>query len=100
MANVQIEARPKILPEGSDIPDYQVEDHVDHVLGAFKTKKEPTDWPKASGHRFLLAPVGRINNGKYPDQEGQSCSAFSLFSEPTLLDSRTCLLVSSEMVKE
>jgi hypothetical protein len=100
MANVQIEARPKILPEGSDIPDYQVEDHADHVLGAFKTQKEPTDWPNASGHRFLLAPVHHIKDGKYPDEEDQSCCAFSLFSEPTLVNSRITLLVASKMVKE
>ena len=40
MANVYIEARPKGLPHGSRVEDYVVEDHADHVLQTFKTRRE------------------------------------------------------------
>jgi len=43
VANVYIEARPKGRPQGSPIDDYVVEDHVDHVLGTFKTQREAID---------------------------------------------------------
>ena len=39
MANVYVEARPKVRPEESGIDDYVVEDRVDHVLGTFKTQE-------------------------------------------------------------
>jgi hypothetical protein len=43
MANVYIEPRPKGRPEGTEIDDFVVEDHMDHILGSFKTQREAID---------------------------------------------------------
>ncbi len=67
MANVYIEARPKGRPQGSPIDDYVVEDHVDHVLGTFKTQREAIDWAKRNGHAPLFARVRHLNDKKKPD---------------------------------
>jgi hypothetical protein len=67
MANVYVEARPKGRPEGSQITDYVVEDHADHVLGTFATQKEAIDWAKRQGHSPLVARVRHLNNKKIPD---------------------------------
>ena len=42
MPNVYVEERPKGRPEGSAIEDYVVEDHADHVLATFKSRKQST----------------------------------------------------------
>ena len=47
MANVDIEARPKGRREGEPIDDYVVEDHADHVLATFKTKRRQSPGPRA-----------------------------------------------------
>jgi len=67
MANVYIEARPKGRLEGSPINDYVVEDHADHMLGAFGTQKQAIDWAKAREHRPLVARVRHLNNKRIPD---------------------------------
>jgi hypothetical protein len=67
MANVYVEARPKGRPQGSPIDDYVVEDHVDHVLGTFKTQREAIDWAKRNGHSLLVARVRHLNDKKKPD---------------------------------
>ena len=54
MPNVYVEARPQGRPEGSSIEDFVVEDHADHVLGTFKTKKRSTR-PERNGHSSLRA---------------------------------------------
>jgi hypothetical protein len=67
MANVYIEARPKGRAEGAHIDDYVVEDHVDHVLGIFKTQREAIDWARGKGHAPLVARVRHLNDKKKPD---------------------------------
>jgi len=54
-------------PEGTHIDDYAVEDHADHVLGAFKTQHEAIAWAKRQGHHPLVARVRHLNNKKIPD---------------------------------
>lgn len=67
MANVYVEARPKGRPEGSPITDYVVEDHADHVMGAFPTQHEAIVWSRAMGHHPLVARVRHLNNKRVPD---------------------------------
>jgi hypothetical protein len=67
MANVYVEARPKGHPEGSNVDDYVVEDHANHVLGTFKTQREAIDWAKSKGHEPLVARVRDVNDKKRPD---------------------------------
>lgn len=67
MANVYVEARPKGRPEGSQINDYVVEDHADHVLGTFDTQKEAIDWAKKRNHKPHVARVRHMNDKKIPD---------------------------------
>jgi len=67
MANVYIEARPKGRVEGAHIDDYVVEDHLDHVLGTFKTQREAIDWARGKGHAPLVARVRHLNDKKKPD---------------------------------
>jgi hypothetical protein len=67
MANVYIEARPKGRPEGTRIDDYVIEDHADHVLGAFNTQHEAITWAKRQGHHPLVARVRHLNNKRIPD---------------------------------
>jgi hypothetical protein len=64
MPNVYVEARPKGRPEGSSIEDFVVEDHADHVLGTFKTKKRST-----GSERTAIRPsraCGISTTRKYP----------------------------------
>jgi len=56
MPNVYVEPRPKGRPEGSDIEDFVVEDHADHILASFRTKQKSIDWAKGQGHAPLVAP--------------------------------------------
>jgi hypothetical protein len=42
MGNVYIEPRPKRRHEGTAIEDYVIEDHKDHVLKTFKTRRKPS----------------------------------------------------------
>ena len=51
---MNVEARPKGRPEGSSIEDFVVEDHADHVLGTFKTKKRST-----GPERTAIRPLSR-----------------------------------------
>ena len=67
MANVYIEPRPKGRPEGTEIDDFVVEDHMDHILGSFKTQREAIDWAQARGHAPLVARVRHLNDKKRPD---------------------------------
>jgi hypothetical protein len=67
MANVYIESRPKGRPKGSQIDDYVVEDHTDHVLDTFKTQREAINWAKREGHHPLVARVRHLNDKKNPD---------------------------------
>jgi hypothetical protein len=67
MAIVYVEARPKGRPEGSRIDDYVVEDHADHVLGAFKTQHEAVNWAQKNGHAPHVARVRHLNDKKKPD---------------------------------
>jgi hypothetical protein len=66
MPNVYIEARPKGRPEGSAIDDYVVEDHADHVLGAFKTQHEAIEWARKMGQGPLVARVRHLNDKDKP----------------------------------
>jgi hypothetical protein len=65
MPNVYVEARPKGRPEGSSIEDFVVEDHADHVLGTFKTKKRSTG-PERTAIRPLSRACGISTTRKYP----------------------------------
>jgi hypothetical protein len=67
MPNVYVEARPKGRPEGSSISieDFVVEDHADHVLGTFKTKKRSTG-PERTAIRPLSRACGISTTRKYP----------------------------------
>jgi hypothetical protein len=67
MANVYVEARPKGRPDGSAITDYVVEDHADHVLGAFRTQQEAITWAKKNGRAPLVARVRHLNDKKKPE---------------------------------
>jgi len=67
MANVYIEARPKGRAESTQIEDFVVEDHADHVLGTFKTQKEGIEWARSKGHSPLVARVRHLNDKKKPD---------------------------------
>jgi hypothetical protein len=67
MAIVYVEARPKGRPEGSPIDDYVVEDHADHVLGAFKTQHDAVSWARKNGHAPHVARVRHLNDKKKPD---------------------------------
>jgi hypothetical protein len=42
MGNVYIEPRPEGRHEGTAIEDYVIEDHKDHVLKTFKTRRKPS----------------------------------------------------------
>jgi hypothetical protein len=65
MAVVFIEARPKGT---DDSPiDYVVEDHADHVLGAFTTQGDAIFWAKKNGHTPHVACVRQLNDKKKPD---------------------------------
>ena len=64
MATVFIEARPKGRPEGSLIENYVIEDHADHVLGAFVTQEEAIGWAKRDGHSPHVARVRHPNDKK------------------------------------
>jgi hypothetical protein len=66
MANVYVEPRPKGRPEGTPIDDYVVEDHADHVLGAFRTQHEAIDWAKDHGHAPHVARVRHLDDKKTP----------------------------------
>jgi hypothetical protein len=59
MPNVCVEPRPKGRPEGSDIEDFVVEDHADHILASFRTQQKAIDWAKARG-TLLLSPGSDI----------------------------------------
>jgi hypothetical protein len=67
MANVYVEPRPKGRSGGSPIEDYVVEDHVNHVLGTFKTQHEAIDWAKGHGHTPHVARVRHLNDKKKAD---------------------------------
>lgn len=67
MATVYVEARPKGCPDGDRIDDYVVEDHADHVLGAFRTQHEAIDWANKNGHSPHVARVRHLNDKKRPD---------------------------------
>ncbi|MBV8830493.1 MAG: hypothetical protein JO211_09930 [Acidobacteriaceae bacterium] len=43
-----------------------MEDHADHVLAAFKTQRETTDWARKNGHT-LVARVRHLNGKKIPN---------------------------------
>ena len=66
MANLYIEPRPKGRPEGHAIEDYVVEDHADHVLGAFKTQHDAIAWARSEGHHPLVARVRQENDKAKP----------------------------------
>lgn len=67
MANVYVEARPKVRPKGSRIDDYVVETQGDQVLGTFGTQKAAIDWAKANNHTPHVARVRQLNDKKRPD---------------------------------
>lgn len=67
MANVYVEARPKGRPEGTEITDYVVEDHADHVLHSSGTQREAIEWARKQGHSPLVARVRNLNDKKKPD---------------------------------
>jgi len=67
MTSVFIEARPKGRAEGSQIADFVVEDHADHVLATFKTQNEAINWARKNGHSPHVARVRHLNDKKKPD---------------------------------
>jgi hypothetical protein len=82
MPNVYVEARPQGRPEGSSIEDFVVEDHADHVLGTFKTKKRSTR-PERNGHSSL-ARVRHLNDKKIPDHWRAAVSTRLLTASPAI----------------
>ena len=60
------ELRCRLGAEGSQIDDYFVKNHTDHVLGTFKTQQEAIDWAKKQGHAPLVARVRHLNDKKTP----------------------------------
>jgi hypothetical protein len=67
MPKIYVEARPNDRPEGSPIEGFAVEDHSDHALSTFKTRKEAIDWARKNGHAPYVARVRHLNNKKLPD---------------------------------
>ena len=67
MAAVFVEARPKGRLEGSEITDYVVEDHADHVLATFSTQELAIEWAKSHGDTPHVARVRHLNNKDKPD---------------------------------
>jgi hypothetical protein len=47
---------------GSHINDYVVEDHVDHVLGTFKTQHDAIESAKKNGHTPHVARVRHLSD--------------------------------------
>lgn len=67
MATAYVEARPKGREQGTDIEDYVVEDHADHVLHTCKTQEEAIAWAKRQGHTPRVARVRHFNDKGRPD---------------------------------
>lgn len=65
-ARAYIEALPRGSSERSPIEGFVAEDHVNRVLGTFKTQQQAIDWAKSRGYVPHVPRVRHLNDKSKP----------------------------------